>query len=548
MAAISPSPPSSIFAAPGRRFFDRRFPLLRRCSTAPRLAVSSRLFSSRSSPSGTNGFLEDPPPSSSGGDVLHAGPPPSPRSAEGVPVFVTLPANVVGLGGRIVNRKAMVASLKALSLAGVEGVVVEFWWGIVERDNPGVYDWRGYADLVSMASRHGLKVRAIMAFHQCGSGPGDPFWIPLPQWVLKEMDREPDLAYSDRYGRRNKEYISLGCDNLPVLKGRSPIQTYSDFMRSFRDTFKHFLGIVITEVQVGMGPAGELRYPSCPSEKLKRPSSPPELGEFQCYDKNMLASLRACAQNIGMPEWGYGGPLGVSNLTQNPEEATFFRSNGSWNSDYGKFFLEWYSGLLLLHGEILCMATTAIFLQTGVKIFAKVAGIYWHYLTCSHPSELTAGYYNTLTRDGYLPLARLFGKYKMILCCSCFDIQDPEELKGSKSSPEGFLRQLVYAARMHNLPLSGENSGTILDDKSLDQVIKSSRLSSAGAYESSLSFNYVRMDRHLFDPHNWPRFTRFVRQMSNARTFQAKLDFRGRDQYLSSCSATEEVKRSFAFH
>jgi len=34
-----------------------------------------------------------------------------------------------------------------------------------------------------------------------------------------------------------------------------------------------------------MGPAGELRYPSSPPEKLKQQGSAPELGEFQCYDK-----------------------------------------------------------------------------------------------------------------------------------------------------------------------------------------------------------------------------------------------------------------------
>jgi hypothetical protein len=34
-----------------------------------------------------------------------------------------------------------------------------------------------------------------------------------------------------------------------------------------------------------MGPGGELRYPSCPTEKLNQPGSSSELGEFQCYDK-----------------------------------------------------------------------------------------------------------------------------------------------------------------------------------------------------------------------------------------------------------------------
>lgn len=42
------------------------------------------------------------------------------------------------------------------------------------------------------------------------------------------------------------EYVSLGCDMLPVLLGRSPLQAYADFMRNFRDTFRPFLGVVIT--------------------------------------------------------------------------------------------------------------------------------------------------------------------------------------------------------------------------------------------------------------------------------------------------------------
>lgn len=383
-------------------------------------------------------------------------------------------------------------------------------------------------DLVMLARRHGLKVRAVMAFHQCGTGPGDPCWIPLPQWVLEEMDKDPDLAYSDRFGRRSREYLSLGCDILPVLRGRTPIQAYSDFMRSFKDTFRDLLGVIVTDLQVGMGPAGELRYPSLRSEKLTRPDSLPELGEFQCYDKYMLVSLNACARDFGMRGWGNGGPLGACNVLQNPEGSTFFWSDDCWNTPQGRFFLEWYSGMLLLHGERLCIVAKAIFWSTGVKISAKVASINWYYGTESHPSELTAGYYNTLIRNGYLPVARMFGRHIMTLCCTCFDMQDAEEQSNTKSSPEGYLRQLVYAARMCKLPLSGENSVTRLDDTSLKQVVKNSRLYCNGALEPSLSFNYVRMNRNLFDSHNWTRFTRFVKQMSDPRTFQAKLDFRRR--------------------
>lgn len=261
----------------------------------------------------------------------------------------------------------------------------------------------------------------------------------------------------------------------------------------------------------------------------------------------MLASLDACARKAGMEQWVNGGPLGASNLLHDPEETSFLRSNGSWDTSYGRFFLEWYSGMLVLHGERLCSVTQAIFLHTGTKISAKVAGIHWHYYTCSHPSELTAGYYNTFLRDGYIPVARLFSRYGMTLCCTCFAKQDTEEQGNSKSSPEGYVRQLVNAARLCNLPLCGENSVTRLDDASLQQVIKSSRLHSDGARQPLLSFNYVRMDKNLFEAHNWNRFTQFVRRMSDARTFQAKLCRRS-GSCICCTSAFEELGLVFSLH
>ncbi len=44
------------------------------------------------------------------------------------------------------------------------------------------------------------------------------------------------------------------------------------------------------------------------------------------------------------------------------QEAPFFRSwGGSWDSDYGRFFMGWYSGALLAHGERLMAAAASIF-------------------------------------------------------------------------------------------------------------------------------------------------------------------------------------------
>ena len=72
--------------------------------------------------------------------------------------------------------------------------------------------------------------------------------IPLPNWVVEEINKDPDLAYTDQWGRRNYEYVSLGSDTLPVLKGRTPVQCYADFMRAFKDNFKHLLGDTIVVI------------------------------------------------------------------------------------------------------------------------------------------------------------------------------------------------------------------------------------------------------------------------------------------------------------
>lgn len=90
-----------------------------------------------------------------------------------VPVFVMLPLDTVTHGGNLNKPRAMNASLMALKSAGVEGVMVDAWWGLVERDGPLKYNWNGYAELVQMVQKHGLKLQVVMSFHQCGGNVGD---------------------------------------------------------------------------------------------------------------------------------------------------------------------------------------------------------------------------------------------------------------------------------------------------------------------------------------------------------------------------------------
>ncbi|XP_020599473.1 beta-amylase 1, chloroplastic [Phalaenopsis equestris] len=425
---------------------------------------------------------------------------------KGVPVYVMLPLDTVKPGGGMNRRKAMVASLKALKTAGVEGVMVDVWWGTVERERPGVYDWSGYDDLMDMARRIGLKVQAVMSFHQCGGNVGDSCTIPLPRWAVEEMEKDPDLSYTDQWGRRNYEYISLGCDTIPVLKGRTPVQCYADFMRAFRDRFGALLGSTIVEIQVGMGPAGELRYPSYP--ELNGTWKFPGIGAFQCYDRYMLASLRAAAYSVGHPEWGNGGPTDAGSYNNWPEDAPFFRrEHGGWDGEYGEFFLSWYSGLLLDHGERVLSTAAAVFADTGAKISVKIAGIHWHYGTRSHAPELTAGYYNTRFRDGYKRIAEMIGRHGAVLNFTCVEMKNFEQPEDAMCRPEELVRQVAAAARRAGVGLPR------YDEAAHEQIVKTATVAEGEDGGKMEAFTYLRMGPDLFREDNWRKFVAFVKSM-----------------------------------
>ncbi|KAJ4950234.1 hypothetical protein NE237_027066 [Protea cynaroides] len=385
-------------------------------------------------------------------------------TSRGVPMFVMLPLDTVSINGNLNRPWALNASLMALKSAGVEGVMVDVWWGLVEKDGPLNYNWNGYLELIQMAQRHGLKVQAVMSFHQCGGNVGDSCSIPLPPWTLEEISKNPDLVYTDRSSRRNPEYISLGCDSLPVLKGRTPIQAYSDYMRSFRDVFKDYLGGVIVEIQVGMGPCGELRYPSYPESNGTWRF--PGIDEFQCYDKR--------------------GPHDAGQYNQFPEDTGFFRREGTWNTEYGQFFLEWYSEKLLKHGDQVLGAAEGIFQGTRAKLSGNVAGIHWHYGSRSHAPELTAGYYNTRYRDGYILMARAMGKRGVVLNFTCMEMTAGTEL-------------------------SGENALPRYDERAFGQILAASRSDSGNGLSA---FTYLRMDNRLFEGENFRNLVNFVISMS----------------------------------
>uniref|UniRef100_A0A3B5XXR1 Beta-amylase n=1 Tax=Triticum aestivum TaxID=4565 RepID=A0A3B5XXR1_WHEAT len=422
------------------------------------------------------------------------------RSRE--PVFVMMPLDTVNKCGSGLNRrKAMVASLTVLKSVGMEGIMVDVWWGTVESEDPDKYNFAGVHGVMQMARKTGLKVQAVMSFHQCGGNVGDSVNIPLPRWVTKEMDKDQDLAYTDQWGRRNYEYVSLGCDAMPVLKGRTPVQCYSDFMRAFRDHFADFLCNTIAVRRTSLGPAGELRFPSYPESNGT--GRFPGIGASNATTGYLLSSLMAAAEAAGKPECGFTGPTDAGDYLSWPEDTLFFRQDGGgWDSQYGHFFMSWYPQMLQDHGDRVLSGATSVFASTpGVHLSAKVAGIHWHYGTRSQAPEFTAGYYNTRHHDGYQPIARMLARHGAVLNFTCVEMRDHEQPQDAQCMPEGLVRQVAAASRGAGIGLAGENALPRYDDTAHDQVVGTAV--ERAEEDRMVAFTYLRMGPDLFQPDNW---------------------------------------------
>ena len=138
--------------------------------------------------------------------------------------FFAYQLGVVTVDNVLEDKDGIEKQLKELRSAGVDGVMVDVWWGIIESKGPKQYDWSAYRILFQIIQECELKLQAIMSFHQCGGNVGDVVNIPLPQWVLDIGESDPDIFYTNRSGNRNKEYISVGVDNHPLFYGRTAVE------------------------------------------------------------------------------------------------------------------------------------------------------------------------------------------------------------------------------------------------------------------------------------------------------------------------------------
>ncbi|KAJ3670358.1 hypothetical protein LUZ60_010682 [Juncus effusus] len=432
-----------------------------------------------------------------------------------VPVYVMLPLDVISPENQLSKPDELRNQLKTLKKADVDGVMVDVWWGIVESNEPKSYDWSSYRQLFQIIQEEGLKLQAIMSFHQCGGNIGDGVYIPIPQWVREIGELDPDIYYTNKNSLRNEECLSVGVDSKPLFYGRTAIQMYSDYMKSFRENMEDFLEAgMITDIEVGLGPAGELRYPSYPESQGW---VFPGIGEFQCYDKYLVANFTEAAYEAGHPEWELPG-ADAGEYNDSPESTKFFNSDdGTYLKAEGDFFLTWYSNKLIVHADRILDEANRVFLGCKVKLAAKVAGIHWWYNHPSHAAELTAGYYNLNNRDGYRPLARVLSLHYAILNFTCVEMRDSEQSEEAKCAPEELVQQVLSAGWREGIEVACENALSRYDKNGYNQILKNSRpngVNKTGAPKLRVStMTYLRLLDELLEDQNFKIFKIFVRKM-----------------------------------
>lgn len=109
----------------------------------------------------------------------------------------------------------------------------------------------------------------------------------------------------------------------------------------------------------------------------------------------------------------------------------------------------------------------------SVRLGCKLAGVHWWFKSRTHAAELTAGYYNTRDRDGYLPVISVLKTHGASVSFTCVEMRDCEHPYEGRCSPEGLLHQVCTTAARLGVPVAGENALQRYDQYALDKIAES---------------------------------------------------------------------------
>lgn len=381
--------------------------------------------------------------------------------------------------------RSQMAAAKAI---GVHGVSTDVWFGIIEPVE-GKFDWAYYDAVSDAIIEAGLRWVPIISLHQCGGNIGDTESVPVPSWVwnkLKGMVPSGNVEavkYVSEQGHACNEYVSAWATNLVL-------PDYMNVLKAFQEHFAN-KAQHIAEINISLGPAGELRYPSYNSHDIG--TDWPNVGALQCYSELAKASFESYVlKKYGSKKaiskaWGEKVGTGGRKIEPPCDVPSFYANREHLDTQYGRDFFDWYSDSLIAHGRMVMHAALDVFAADdsafkGIDIGAKMSGIHWRIGSCNGDDqivlsdrlgELPAGLIRTSAGDwnsiadgrGYRPLISLFAELqsyrpgtRVVLHFTCLEMADAE-VGGATCS---LARQLVWwigkEAHHQGVPIKGENA------------------------------------------------------------------------------------------
>ncbi len=422
--------------------------------------------------------------------------------------------------------------LSTLKAAGVNGISTDIWWGLVEAKGPGIYDWEVYRRMALAIRSAGLRWIPVLSLHRLGGNVGDPMdrTVRLPPWIWSRSQRSSDLKFRSEQGNESDEYVAFWSDALVK-------DDYRRLMDSFQRRFADFADI-IDEVNLSLGPSGELRYPSYNSHDSG--TGYPTRGALQAYSGPAIESFRAFAlKKYGSlaainSAWSFR----LSAIEQIFPPSANSLSTNFWNeriqfSNFGKDFFDWYNQSLTDHADRMLGLAQSVFSQPDsafhkVQISGKVPGVHWR-MAIDRAAELAAGLIRTSdqwTREngyGYLPVVSTFARAATVspvtLHFTALEMDDDGGGDTVGSKAKTLSRWIGEIARRLNVEIKGENAlaGEL-----------GSRRAWQNLFEAVSVYGYqgltlLRSDDIVHDPNKLRQLTDFITELKPQSTCEAKL-------------------------
>ena len=381
--------------------------------------------------------------------------------------------------------------LATVEAYGVDAVTVDVWWGKVEAAGDNQFNWSYYDQIFQVITSRGLDIVPIFSFHQCGGNVGDTCNIPLPSWLWSKYQGATlngvtldinGLKHRSEQGNFSSETVQGWA--TPLVQNE-----YQAFTQAFVARYGTTYATRMQEINVSLGPAGELRYPSYNSHDSG--TGYPTRGALQAYSPLAIKSFQQWALakygTIAGINAAWGSSVTSISQVQPPSNAGFFFSSGDYrNTQYGKDLIDWYNKSLVDHGEQMLDTVLAALGSSfpGAEIGYKIPGVHWS-MTGPTPraAEVTAGLiqtsvdmYAVSTGRGYANIVGLANRVAdsgrgVILHFTCLEFND-ENFAPQYSQAKTLVGWVGAEAGRQGVKIKGENAlaGGITSNTGWDNV------------------------------------------------------------------------------